>query len=69
VPHLLTALAIPTESSKQAQLIEEKWATLQQFPNEQFITLMRQMTPNPLGDFVGYSDAAIWQAIEKRRAQ
>jgi hypothetical protein len=65
----VTALAIPTESSKLAQLIEEKWATLQQFPNEQFLTLMRQMTPNPLGDFVGYSDAAIWQAIEKRRIQ
>jgi hypothetical protein len=65
----VTALAIPTESNKLAQLVEDKWATLQQFPSEQFITLMRQMTPNPLGDFVGYSDAAIWQAIEKRRAQ
>ena len=50
-----------------AQLVEEKWATLQQVPNEQFITLMRQMTPNPFGDFVGYSDGAIWQAIERRR--
>jgi hypothetical protein len=65
----VTALAIPTESSKLAQLVEDKWATLQQIPNEQFITLMRQMTPNPFGDFVGYSDAAIWQAIEKRRAR
>jgi len=64
----VTALAIPTESGKLAQLVEEKWATLQQIPNEQFITLMRQMTPNPFGDFIGYSDAEIWQAIEKKRA-
>ena len=68
-PTRVTALAIPTESAKLAQLVEEKWATLQQVPNEQFITLMRQMTPNPFGDFIGYSDAEIWQAIEKQRAQ
>ncbi|MEN9938140.1 MAG: hypothetical protein RLZZ387_4719 [Chloroflexota bacterium] len=65
----VTALAIPTESGKLAQLVETKWAALEQVPNEQFITLVRQMTPNPFGDFVGYSDAEIWQAIVKRRAQ
>lgn len=65
----ITALAIPTESAKLAQLVEEKWATLQQIPNAQFITLMRQMTPNPFGEFVGYGDGEIWQAIEQRRAQ
>lgn len=65
----VTALAIPTESGKLAQLVEEKWAPLQQVPSEQFITVMRQMTPNPFGDFIGYSDAEIWQAIEKRRVQ
>lgn len=65
----ITVLAIPTESGKLAQLVEEKWATLAQVPNEQFVMLMRQMTPNPFGDFVGYSDAEIWQAIEKKRVQ
>jgi propanediol dehydratase large subunit len=41
----------------------------QQVPSEQFITLMRAMTPNPFGEFIGYNDSEIWQAIEKRRAQ
>lgn len=65
----VVALAIPTESVKLAQLVESKWTSLQQVPNEQFITLMRGMTPNPFGEFIGYSDAEIWQAIERRRAQ
>ena len=63
------ALAIPTESVKLAQLIESRWTSLQQVPSEQFITLMRAMTPNPFGDFIGYRDSEIFQAIERRRGQ
>ncbi|RRR65702.1 MAG: DUF1998 domain-containing protein [Candidatus Viridilinea halotolerans] len=63
------ALAIPTESAKLAQLVANQWSSLQQIPSEQFITLMRGMKPNPFGDFIGYSDSEIWQAIVQRRAQ
>lgn len=65
----VTALAIPSESGRLAQLVEEKWAGLKQVPSEQFIGLMRQMTPNPFGDFAGYSDAEIWKAIVRRQSQ
>lgn len=38
-------------------------------PDQGFVTAMRQMTPNPFGDFIGYTDPAIWQAITHKRDQ
>lgn len=65
----ITALAIPTESLKLAQLVEQKWATLQMVQDTQYIAFARQFSPAAFADFVGYSDAEIWQAIEQKRNQ
>ena len=65
----VTALAIPTESMKLAQLVEDAWTTFQQAQNEQFITFARQLSPAAFTAFIGYSDADIWQAIENKRTQ
>jgi hypothetical protein len=65
----ITALSIPTESLKLAQLVEGKWSSLQHFPSEQLLTVMRGMSPGSFSEFIGYSDSEIWQAIERRRSQ
>lgn len=65
----VVALSIPTESLKLAQLVESQWTNLQQLPDEKYLSIMRSMTPNPFGAFIGYSDHEIWQAIERKRAQ
>lgn len=64
---VLTALAIPTESGRLAQLVEDQWVVLKQLQTLQNVSLLRQL--NQLAVFYGYSDAEIWQAIEDKRRQ
>jgi hypothetical protein len=68
-PAIVTTLAIPAASSRLAQLVEDHWANLKLVPDQSFVTAMRQMTPNPFGDFIGYTDTDIWQAIAHKREQ
>ncbi|MDP9310844.1 MAG: DUF1998 domain-containing protein [Chloroflexota bacterium] len=64
---VVTALAIPTESAKLAQLVADKWATLMHVTAPELVSFMRNT--GALGDFVGYSDTEVWQAIAAKRAQ
>ncbi len=68
-PDVLTALAIPAASSRLAQLVDEQWGNLKMVPNQTFVTVMRGMTQNPFGSFIGYTDTEIWQAITHKREQ
>jgi hypothetical protein len=62
---VLTTLAIPTESARLEQLIEQHWGILQNLQNLQNVTLLRQI--GQMSDFMGYGDDEIWQAIERKR--
>ncbi|MBX3000306.1 MAG: DUF1998 domain-containing protein [Caldilineaceae bacterium] len=64
-PVVLTTLAIPTESARLEQLVEQHWGILQNLQNLQNVTLLRQI--GQMGDFMGYGDDEIWQAIERKR--
>jgi hypothetical protein len=66
-PAVVTTLAIPAASSRLAQQVEDHWGTLKSIESEQNITLLRQF--GQLGDFVGYTDTEIWQAITHKREQ
>ncbi len=68
-PAIVTTLAIPSASSRLAQLVDDHWANLKMVPDQGFVTAMRQMTPNPFGAFIGYTDTDIWQAIAHKRDQ
>ena len=64
----VTALAIPTESAKLAQLVEEKWAKLQMIQDEAQIALVRSWSPADFVSFTGYSDGELWQEIARKRS-
>lgn len=64
----ITALAIPTEPVRLAQLVAEKWSTLANAKTSEFLTFARQLSPEAFRDFIGYTDAQIWDTIERKRA-
>lgn len=66
-PEVFTTLAIPTAITQLDRLVEAHWANLQRVQTMQNIDLLRQF--GQLGDFIGYSDPEIWQALERRRTQ
>lgn len=68
-PAVVTTLAIPSASSRLAQLVEDNWADLKMVQDHNLIATMRQMTQNPFGDFIDYTDTQIWQAIVHKRDQ
>lgn len=64
-PEVLSTLAIPTESARLDQLVDQQWAAMQSIESAQNIALLRQF--GQLGDMMEYEDDAIWQAIQRRR--
>lgn len=64
-PDVLTTLAIPSESARLDQLVEEHWGTLAHVELAQNVALLRQI--GQLLDFTGYTDDEIWRAIENKR--
>lgn len=64
----VTALAIPTESAKLAQLVTDKWAKLQMIQEEAQIALVRSFSPADFVPFIGYSDGELWKEIARKRA-
>ena len=67
-PEVLTTLALPGQSTAQLDaLVDEQWGTLHQLQNVQNVELLRNL--GQIGDFRGYGNEDIWQAIERRRNQ
>lgn len=64
----VTALAIPTESARLAQLVAEKWAKLQMVQDEGQIPLLRSFAPADFAPFIGYSDAELWKEIARKKS-
>ena len=64
---VLTTLAIPSESVRLAQLVEEQWAILQNAQSQQNVALLRGA--GVLSSFAGYADSEIWQTIQARRTR
>lgn len=64
---MLSALAIPQDSGKLRQLVEDHWTILEKVQNEQNIELLQQVTPQ-LRDLSEYTPAEIWQAVQTKRS-
>ena len=67
-PIMLSALAIPQASTKLAQLVDDHWTILEKVQSEQNIELLQQVTPQ-LRDFVEYTPAQIWEAVQAKKAK
>ena len=66
-PVLYSTVAIPVESGRLAQLVDEKWADLQSVTDPVIIGYLRNR--GELGELSDYDDEEIWQAIKTRRQQ
>jgi hypothetical protein len=64
-PDVLTTLAIPNESSRLEQLVEDQWGNLKHAESLQNVALLRQV--GQLVSFTGYPDEQVWHAIETKR--
>ncbi len=66
-PVVLSTVAIPIESGRLAQLVDENWAQLQAVTASNILQFLR--STGQLGELSEYTDDDVWQAIEERRAQ
>lgn len=66
-PVVYSAVAIPVESGRLRQLVDENWAVLQKVTDPVIIGFMRGS--GQLGALSDYGDDEIWEAIETRRKQ
>jgi hypothetical protein len=65
-PVLRSALTLPREGDRLAQLVEEHWALLAKAQNIVFVSAFR--AAGQLNAFIQYSDEQVWKAIEARSA-
>jgi hypothetical protein len=61
----LTALAIPQESGKLKQLVEDNWTTLEKVQSEQNIELL--LSISQLRDLSEYMPGEIWEAVQAKK--
>jgi hypothetical protein len=66
-PVVYSTVAIPVDSGKLPQLIDENWATLQNVTAPLVVAFLR--SSGQLGELAEYDDNEIWQAVETRRRQ
>ena len=64
-PITLSALHVPTESQKLAQLVDYHWAKLEVAVSLEIVMAFRKI--NQLTAFAEFSDAEVWAAIQKKR--
>ncbi len=66
-PLTLSALSIPTAVDRLEQLVQEHWAILEKATSREIVKFARET--GQLRAFSQYSDAEIWEAIERKRSQ
>ena len=66
-PVVYSTVAIPVESGRLGQLVDDNWAVLQKVTDPVIVGFMRGS--GQLGELSDYSDDEIWETIETRRKQ
>ena len=66
-PAVYSTIAIPVDTGKVAQLVNEHWANLQNVTASNIIDFLR--SSGQLGALSDFSDEEIWEEIENRRRQ
>jgi hypothetical protein len=64
-PMLIVALSIPLAKDELGLLVEENWAVLEKAASPEILSAFRAI--GQLKDFGKYTDAAVWDAVRKRR--
>jgi hypothetical protein len=64
-PVMLSALHVPTQEDKLGQLLQQHSALFDKVQGLQYIELLRDV--GKLQPFAGYTDQAIWDALQKKR--
>jgi Domain of unknown function (DUF1998) len=64
-PVIVSALSVPQATDKLAQLVDDNWTVLEKAAGAAFVTAFRAI--GQLKDFSKYTDAQIWEAVEKKR--
>ena len=65
-PALRTALTLPTEGDRLAQMVESHWGLLSKAENSDFLKAFR--LTGQLNAFTQYTDDQLWKAIQTRKA-
>ncbi|MBX7104577.1 MAG: DUF1998 domain-containing protein [Gemmataceae bacterium] len=63
----LSALAIPQEAGKLAQLVDEQWANLHDVESEREIEKLLRKVPS-MRDLYDYTPSEIWQAVQTKKS-
>lgn len=66
-PVVYSTVAIPVDTGRLAQLVDEKWAMLKNATDPNIVTFLRNS--GQLGELSDYDDADIWDAIQTRQQQ
>jgi hypothetical protein len=66
-PVVYSTVAIPVESGRLAQLVDENWARLQNVTDPVIVGFLR--SSGQLGELSSFGDDEIWEAIQTRRRQ
>jgi hypothetical protein len=64
-PVMVSVLSVPQATDKLSQLVDDNWPLLEKAQSQQNIEFARQT--GMLKDFSNYSDADIWEAVEKKK--
>lgn len=65
-PKAISALSIPTGASEVDRAVEDRWEILSEVEGSAEVTVFRKA--NLLGPATKFSDAEIWDAVERRRS-
>lgn len=67
-PVVFSTVAIPVESERLAQLVNDNWAKLQAVTSPEVLQAFKSIGQIG-GEFDEYNDQEVWEAIERRRAR
>ena len=65
-PIIVSAMSVPQATDKLGQLVEDNWAVLEKAASKEIVAAFRSI--GQLKDFAKYTDAEVWEAIEKKRS-
>jgi hypothetical protein len=65
-PVMLTALSVPYSTDKLAQLVADDWVTLEKAVSFEILLAFRLI--GKLKEFAKYTDAEIWESVQKHRS-
>lgn len=64
-PVMVSVLSVPQAADRLSQLVDDNWTVLEKATSPDIITAFRQI--GQLRDFSNYSDAQVWEAVQRKK--